>query len=208
MYCHGRKFSLYSVGLCFTLRSCMGRNVQISQRYSAETNMKPAKRTWPSSFRIALAALIVTWIFLGWESSQASSRDTQARTKDSAKSGAPLEIKVLSSRPDMVSGGDALVLVKAPPGTELSQITLLLNGKNVSNLLKRDAETGGFRGLVGGMVVGKNTLRATTKSGLDASLTVTNYPITGPILSGPHLSPYECRTAESGLGESLDSDCS
>ena len=41
-----------------------------------------------------------------------------------------------------------------------------------------------------------------------ASLKVTNYPITGPILSGPHLTPYECRTVESGLGEPLDADCS
>ena len=99
----------------------------------------------------------------------------------------------------MVSGGDALVVVKAPSRIELSQVTLLLNGKDVSNLLKRDAGTGGFLGLVGGMVVGKNTLRATTKSGLDASLTVTNYPISGPILSGPHLSPYECRTVDTLL---------
>src|SRR4030095_5251604 len=41
-----------------------------------------------------------------------------------------------------------------------------------------------------------------------SSLKVTNYPITGPILSGPHLTPYECRTVESGLGEPLDADCS
>ncbi len=43
---------------------------------------------------------------------------------------------------------------------------------------------------------------------MQASLKVTNYPITGPILSGSHLTPYECRTVESGLGEPLDADCS
>src|SRR5581483_7526959 len=111
---------------------------------------------------------------------------------DSSKSAASLEIKVLSSRPDMVSGGDALVEVKAPSGIEPNQITLQLNGKQVATPLNRDPETGSFRALVGGMVNGKNVLGASVKGKppLEASLTLTNYPITGPILSGPHLSPY------------------
>ena len=70
--------------------------------------------------------------------------------------------------------------------------------------------SGGFRGLISGMAVGENTLVAKLKSPkpAQASLKVTNYPITGPILSGPHLTPYECRTVESGLGEPLDANCS
>lgn len=129
---------------------------------------------------------------------------------DSSKSSASLEIKVLSSRPDMVSGGDALIEIKAPSGTEPNQVTLQLNSKDVSNLLHPDPETGSLRALVGGVVNGKNILHAAVKGkpALDASLTLTNFPITGPILSGPHLSPYECRTVESGLGEPLDSNCS
>ena len=42
----------------------------------------------------------------------------------------------------------------------------------------------------------------------EASLTVTNHPITGPILSGPHLTPFECSTEASGLGPALDANCS
>ncbi len=129
---------------------------------------------------------------------------------DSSKSAAPIEIKVLSSRSDMVSGGDALVEVKAPTGVEPNQITLQLNGKQIATPLNSDPETGSMRALVAGLSNGKNILRASTKGkpSLEASLTLTNHPITGPILSGPHLSPYECRTVESGLGEPLDSDCS
>src|SRR5215813_15427420 len=121
-----------------------------------------------------------------------------------------LEIRTLSSRPDMVSGGDALVEVKAPAGARLNDLTLTLNGKDVTSRLKLDAASGGFRVLIGGMAVGENTLIAKIKSPkpAQASLKVTNYPITGPILSGPHLTPYECRTVESGLGEPLDADCS
>jgi hypothetical protein len=127
-----------------------------------------------------------------------------------SQSATRLEIRTLSSRPDMVSGGDALVEVKTPAGAQLSQLTLTLNGKDVTSRLKLDAASGGFRGLIGGMVVGENTLIAKIKSPkpAQASLKVTNFPITGPILSGPHLTPYECRTVESGLGEPLDADCS
>ncbi len=126
-----------------------------------------------------------------------------------SQSSARLEIKTLSSRPDLVSGGDALIEVKAPAGTQLNQFALTLNGKDVTNQLKLDAATGSFRGLISGMTVGENALRATIKaSKAEANLKVTNYPLTGPILSGPHLTPYECRTVESGLGQPLDANCS
>lgn len=120
-----------------------------------------------------------------------------------------LEIRILSSRPDLVSGGDALVEVKASPDISLNQIALSLNGKDITSQLKADASADSLRGLVGGLRLGENTLGATAKSSkAKASLKVTNYPITGPILSGPHLTPYECRTVESGLGEPLDANCS
>lgn len=136
-----------------------------------------------------------------------------------AQSATKLEIRTLSSRPDLVSGGDALIEVKAPPGVSLSQLTLTLNGKDVTDQLKQRlpalaGDTGSFRGVVSGMIVGDNTLRAVIKSpgksgkSVQASLAVKNYPLTGPILSGPHLTPYECRTVESGLGQPLDANCS
>lgn len=125
-----------------------------------------------------------------------------------------LEIKTLSSRPDLVSGGDALVEVKAPPGVLLNQIALTLNDKDVTKQLKPGPAPGTFCGLISGMTVGENKLRATIRAGgksskgAQAKLMLKNYPITGPILSGPHLTPYECRTVESGLGPPLDSNCS
>jgi hypothetical protein len=127
-----------------------------------------------------------------------------------SQSAARLEIKTLSSRPDLVSGGDALVEVKAPAGTQLSQLSLTLNGKDVTNQLRLDPATGSFRGLINELNLGDNTLLAKLKSPkpAQATLKITNYPITGPILSGPHLTPYECRTVESGLGQPLDVNCS
>jgi hypothetical protein len=135
-----------------------------------------------------------------------------------AQTPAKLEIRTLSSRPDLVGGGDALVEVRLPAGVSRDEITLTLNGKDVTSQLKDGADPGSLRGVIGGMAVGNNTLRVVIKPSskakvlagraLQAILQVTNHPITGPILSGPHLTPYECRTIESGLGQPLDADCS
>jgi hypothetical protein len=125
-----------------------------------------------------------------------------AAEKTAAKA-AGLSIRTLSSRPDMVSGGDALVeVLGATKG-----VTLTLNGRDVSGDLKLDPATHSLRGLVGGLTLGKNTLAASAGAA-KATLAATNHPITGPILSGAHITPYECRTEESGLGKPLDRDCS
>jgi len=117
--------------------------------------------------------------------------------------GPALSIQTLSSRPQFVTGGDALVEVRGAT----RGVTLSLNGKDVTGDLQLDRQSHTLRGVVSGMTLGKNTLAARAGAA-KATLTVTNYPISGPILSGPHMQPYECRTEESGLGKPLDADCS
>jgi hypothetical protein len=115
-----------------------------------------------------------------------------------------LAIKVLSSpRPDLVSGGDTLVEVT---GAGSAAVTLTVNGA-ASTALHPDPERRSLVGLVTGLKNGPNALQASAGAA-KATLTVVNHPITGPILSGPHMKPYECRTKESGLGEPLDANCS
>src|SRR5262245_6992144 len=75
-----------------------------------------------------------------------------------------LEIRTLSSRPDLVSGGDALIEVKAPAGAQLNDLRLTLNDNDVTKQLRPERGSGGFRGLISGMVVGENTLIAKIKS--------------------------------------------
>jgi hypothetical protein len=126
-----------------------------------------------------------------------------AGAADAAAKGSGLILRTLSSRPDMVSGGDALVEVKgAAKGVKLT-----LNGHDVTSELKLDPASHSLRGVVGGLTLGKNTLMASAGAA-KVSLVVTDYPITGPILSGPQITPYECKTEESGLGKPLDKDCS
>jgi hypothetical protein len=129
--------------------------------------------------------------------------------REAPESRAPFEIRTLSSRADLVSGGDALVAITVPAGTKAGQLKVALNGKDITARFTIDAASGEYRGLVEGLTLGANRIIATTRSPrAEAGLSITNHPITGPILSGPHLAPYECSTEASGLGPALDANCS
>ena len=131
---------------------------------------------------------------------------------------AAFQIKTLSSAPDMVSGGDTLIEVTAPAGVALDKVRVSLNGKDVTSQVPVFNSTNRvLRGLVTGLTTDAasttgsvNTL-VVSNADVAAQRTeakLVNYPITGPILSGPHISPYECRTVQNGLGAPLDADCS
>lgn len=110
-------------------------------------------------------------------------------------------VVVSSPRPDLVSGGDALVEAKgATAGARVS-----VNGAPASALL-RDARTGKLVALVTGLKEGSNRVTIGSGRGADA-LTIINHSRNGPILSGPQLQPYECRTENAGLGPAVDVAC-
>jgi len=113
------------------------------------------------------------------------------------------ELITLSTMPDTVSGGDVLVAVRGL--AEGEQFTVTRNGDDVTAAFARVGDE--ERGLVTGLVTGPNEVVARS-GGRIARLTVRNHPITGPIVSGPHQTPFRCRTEEAGLGPPLDEDCS
>ncbi len=88
-----------------------------------------------------------------------------------------------------------------------------LNGRVVTDAF-RETAPGTLVGLVTGLALGENRLTAEVKGEGTKSLRLTNYPLTGPMISGPHLQPFICQTATfklpdgSTLGPSLDPDCS
>jgi hypothetical protein len=122
-------------------------------------------------------------------------------------------VEVLSSKAEYVSGGDVLVAIKkqqAGAGT----LSAKLNGVDVAAAFKPDpADSSRLLGVVSGLVDGANTLSADF-GGAATKVTLTNYPITGPMLSGPHLKPYICQTEAftlpdgSKLGVATDANCS
>src|SRR5262245_39771010 len=120
--------------------------------------------------------------------------------------GAALTIATLSSRADMVSGGDALVEIRAASSMP-SGVVVKVGDRDVTLAFHQDAERKSLVGLVEQLAIGRNTITAKMGS-QQAKLEVTNYPIAGPIFSGDHLRPFLCNTAQSGLGEPLDADCS
>lgn len=119
-----------------------------------------------------------------------------------------VEIKVLSGRYDFVTGGDALVEIKASEGARASDLRLSLDGRELAQPLKLDQPSNTLRGLVTGLHDGPNFLQVTGPTGAATSQSLVNYPITGGVLAGPLMTPYECRTKESGLGDPKDANCS
>jgi Tannase-like family of unknown function (DUF6351) len=114
------------------------------------------------------------------------------------------ELRVLSSPPTMVTGGDALVEVTVPHGVPLHKARLLVNGADVTSTLELDASERTLTGLVTGLRLGKNRLVARSsehgKRRSQARLKVVNHPVTGPIFSGPQQQPFVCKTQTQGLG--------
>ena len=99
------------------------------------------------------------------------------------------QIRVLSNRADLVSGGDALVEIVVPAGAGAP--TVDANGRNVTSAFRR-LGNGRVLGLVTGLRVGSNTLTARA-GGRAARLTVKNAPIGGPVFSGPQIQPWTCQ---------------
>src|SRR3546814_6018134 len=64
-----------------------------------------------------------------------------------------IDIRVMSNRADLISGGDALLDIVTPAGVDSASVTMSLNGKDVSGAFA-STEDGTLRGLVTGLDVG------------------------------------------------------
>src|SRR6516164_4314579 len=80
-----------------------------------------------------------------------------------------------------------------------STMIVLLNGQNRTGAFRPEAGRRSLLGLVDGLTIGQNSLVAkaigpNNETYRSANLVLINYPITGPILSGPHEEPFYCMT--------------
>ena len=111
-----------------------------------------------------------------------------------------LEIRVLSNRADLVSGGDALVEVVVPKGLRADDLRVRAGGRDVSS--RFDVRDGGrVLGLVTGLKLGRNVLTATLPGATGARLVATNHPNGGPIFAGEQIQPWPC------FAEAVDEQC-
>jgi hypothetical protein len=108
-----------------------------------------------------------------------------------------LQIKTLSNRADLMSGGDALVEI-----TGGRRLRVQLNGRDISRVFRRHNV-----GLVTGLRPGRNVLTVRAPDVTGAKLVISNYPIGGPIFGGAQVLPWVCATDSNGLGAPRDKQC-
>jgi hypothetical protein len=116
------------------------------------------------------------------------------------------ELLPLSTMADTVTDGDVLLAVRGLTDEQEDQLVVTRGGQEVTGAFA-SAGDGEVRGLVAGLAVGENEIVARAGDQA-ATLVVRNHPVTGPVLSGPHQTPFLCRTEQSELGPPLDADCS
>jgi hypothetical protein len=123
------------------------------------------------------------------------------------------QLSVVSSRPDMVTGGDALVRVELPEGTSPDTVTVRVDDRDVTAAFQAVSAVA-LEGLVSELGVGVSRVAVATEDGASVELEVRNHPGTGPVFSGPHQQPFVCQTDEfelvsgEALGAAIDDDCS
>ena len=149
----------------------------------------------------------------------------QAEPRDDSRA----TLRLLSAQAHLVSGGDVLVQVDISPDTPLDLVQVTLDGEDVTASFRPVSDTLGgmrdslsLRGLVAELEIGDHTLTVAVLDAnedpirhADATLTLTNWPSSGPLISGPHEVPFYCQTdaffiaPDLGyLGVPLDDHCS
>ena len=125
-----------------------------------------------------------------------------------------IQLRAVSTKPWLVTGGDLLVEVIIDESLSRAQLSMSLDGSDISDQFRETAATT-LQALMTDIPEGDSTLLVEHRGAqLSESLNLTNYPSIGPIISGPHEQPYVCQTeqfvtvAGDTLGSALDSNCS
>jgi Tannase-like family of unknown function (DUF6351) len=110
-----------------------------------------------------------------------------------------LVVEVISSRPEYVTGGDALVAVALPDGVDAGDVKIEVGGDERTASFAPDPETEGrLLGLVSGLPEGDTDITAQAGDAR-ASVTVTDHPVSGPLFAGEPLDLFACTTESFGL---------
>jgi hypothetical protein len=116
-----------------------------------------------------------------------------------ANEGKFVELAVLSSPANYVSGGDVRIEVRAAPGLH-DKLALYLNGSKLDVALQKKGSHR-LEAVVSGLRLGDNTLEVYVQGQSQRdTLELTNYPITGPMFSGPQQTPFTCTTIQGAVG--------
>jgi hypothetical protein len=123
-----------------------------------------------------------------------------APTSAEGRGGEQFVVTVLSSAPDQITGGDALVRIQVPRRVPLHRVRITVAGVDVAGQFTADEQTRTLTGLVTGLRLGRSRLVVAANGGgqgrpAPVRMTLKNFPIEGPIFSGAHQQPFVCTTA-------------
>ena len=104
-----------------------------------------------------------------------------------------VEIRTVSTRADLVSGGDALVQIVLPAGADATGLTVQVGSRDVSSAFALRAD-GRITGLVTGLANGENVLVAQWNNSRSVQLTITNAARDAGLISGAQVTPFFCAT--------------
>ena len=121
------------------------------------------------------------------------------------------DVKVVSSAPNQVTGGDARLHILVPRTVPLHQAEIWVNGVDQLSHFSVMPGTRVLTGVIDGLKLGANDLLVKANGNgkgrpTAVQMTLTNYPITGPVFSGPHQYPFVCNTVSQGLGQPIPDD--
>ena len=141
-----------------------------------------------------LSALMLQVLLITLSACSTEQRVSTAGSNFSLENDSGLHLRAVSTKPWLVTGGDVLIELQLEERLAGSTISLELNGVDVSNRL---VELGPliFQAMLTGLSEGQNNLLARAGEH-QRELRLTNYPISGPIISGPHEEPFICQTSE------------
>ena len=130
-------------------------------------------------------------LFCGRQRSLPRARQSSER-RPSRRARRASTIEVLSSRPELVTGGDALVRISGAPSKP-------------TRVGQRKGCVGGLQGRCEGRLdrprrrAQGRRQRVVAKAGDEKSLTLTNHPINGTLFAGPQQEPFVCENETFGL---------
>jgi len=116
--------------------------------------------------------------------------------------------EVVSSAAHQVTGGDARLHIEIPDGFPLHRLSVTVNREEMRDRFTQIPGTNTLTGVIDGLNLGENEVRVRAlgwgrQRPYPDHLTLTNYPITGPVFSGPHQHPFVCTVQDEGLGQPL-----
>lgn len=133
---------------------------------------------------------------------------------------ATVRISTLSSSPDRVTGRDVLLQIELleqkndGKRNASKELRVTANGRDVTDAFQENPVDGKLIGTVHGLRMGGNLIEV-KYGNYRTDLALTAYPATGPVISGPHETPFYCGTTtftrigtSGGLGEPIDNNCS